>query len=601
MSSKNSDIIIPVGRSGQWLTKCIECSPTRKKKNAKTLSINCDTGLYNCHHCEDSGKLNSHKEIQVSEQPKTYELPKPSGLKVSDKMVKYFESRKISSATIQRFQITESTHFFPDASEKMNAINFNYREEENGPVVLIKYRSGLKNFAMSKNSKLTLYGLWRVTPETKKIYIVEGEFDVLAAYEADPSEVVLSVPNGASAKTNNLKYIDNSYEFIKHVEHFVIATDGDDPGIKLRNELAGRFGKHRCSYLEFPNGIKDINDLLKEKGKDTVKELMDNPTKWPIEAVIEMDDLIDAVIDYHENGPAEEYQLKTLETTHKHLNLEKEFLVIISGKPGAGKSEFVDYMAYDLAKYSDWKFALWSAENQPPRRYASKLLEKWHGKRRMLNKERVMTNDEIKSGLIEMKKNFTMIAVDEMDLDIDSLINKAKELVFQKGISAFVIDNWAYVEHKYLPGENETKYVERVLTKLRFFCKTHNCSIWLIAHPKQLQRKRDGTYPVPTLYDISGSAHFYNKCDIGIVVDREQNYTADIHIQKIRFQHDNNTLPEGPITLAWDRASTHYKDKQGPPEFKGKPPINPSEPLSGQRLIEIAYGEEDDDTDDLPF
>lgn len=46
----------------------------------------------------------------------------------------------------------------------------------------------------------------------------------------------------------------------------------------------------------------------------------------------------------------------------------------------------------------------------------------------------------------------------------------------------------------------------------------YNVHVWLVAHPRQLQDYISSK--PPTLYDISGSAHFYNKCDAGIVVHR---------------------------------------------------------------------------------
>ena len=47
--------------------------------------------------------------------------------------------------------------------------------------------------------------------------------------------------------------------------------------------------------------------------------------------------------------------------------------------------------------------------------------------------------------------------------------------------------------------------------------------VWLVAHPKQLQQWKG---EAPGLYDISGSAHFNNKADNGLVVHR--NFNASI-------------------------------------------------------------------------
>ncbi|KAK9092746.1 hypothetical protein Syun_027657 [Stephania yunnanensis] len=64
-------------------------------------------------------------------------------------------------------------------------------------------------------------------------------------------------------------------------------------------------------------------------------------------------------------------------------------------------------------------------------------------------------------------------------------------------------------------GETEIEYVSRMLTKIKRFAQHHSCHVWFVAHPRQLQQWNSGP---PNLYDISGSAHFINKCDNGIVI-----------------------------------------------------------------------------------
>ena len=59
-----------------------------------------------------------------------------------------------------------------------------------------------------------------------------------------------------------------------------------------------------------------------------------------------------------------------------------------------------------------------------------------------------------------------------------------------------------------------------------------------------LKMKKDpasGKYPVPGLYDISGSAAFYNKADFGIAIerDRERDITR-VHVHKVKFRHLGN-------------------------------------------------------------
>jgi len=61
-------------------------------------------------------------------------------------------------------------------------------------------------------------------------------------------------------------------------------------------------------------------------------------------------------------------------------------------------------------------------------------------------------------------------------------------------------------------------------------------AVFLIAHPAKPYRNKDGSFPIPTMHDISGSRNFFAITDNGIVVHRDINNPgeSEIHIQKVR-------------------------------------------------------------------
>lgn len=85
------------------------------------------------------------------------------------------------------------------------------------------------------------------------------------------------------------------------------------------------------------------------------------------------------------------------------------------------------------------------------------------------------------------------------------------------GIRGLVIDPYNELDHQRPPGVSETEYVSQMLTKIKRFAQHYDAHVWFVAHPKQLQQWRGDA---PNLYDISGSAHFVNKADNGVVVHR---------------------------------------------------------------------------------
>ena len=81
--------------------------------------------------------------------------------------------------------------------------------------------------------------------------------DVASLYEVGIKNVV-SVPNGAN---DNDDFWINSEKYIKDIESFVIAVDNDEKGNELKNAIAHRLGRHRCTFIDFEG--KDANDDLK--------------------------------------------------------------------------------------------------------------------------------------------------------------------------------------------------------------------------------------------------------------------------------------------------------------------------------------------------
>jgi len=111
--------IHPIGNSDNQKLKCPKCSESRKNKNDRPLSISLSKGLYNCHNCGWSGNVKFKAK-------KDFIKPIETILPLSEKVISYFESRRISKPTLDNWKISESIQFFPSANKKMTAINFNY-------------------------------------------------------------------------------------------------------------------------------------------------------------------------------------------------------------------------------------------------------------------------------------------------------------------------------------------------------------------------------------------------------------------------------------------------------------------------------------------
>jgi len=135
--------------------------------------------------------------------------------------------------------------------------------------------------------------------------------------------------------------------------------------------------------------------------------------------------------------------------------------------------------------------------------------------------------------------------MDEEDYSVDMVLDGAKQLIKSRGIRALVIDPYNKLEYQAGKGENETQYISRFLDKLQMFARFNNILVILVAHPRKMQ-KNQGKFDIPTLYDISGSAHFYNKADYGLCIYRKgkgedqgggYENMIECHVQKVKFKH----------------------------------------------------------------
>jgi twinkle protein len=109
---------------------------------------------------------------------------------------------------------------------------------------------------------------------------------------------------------------------------------------------------------------------------------------------------------------------------------------------------------------------------------------------------------------------------------------------------------------------NETEYVSQILGRVRRFAENHGVHVWFVAHPSIMRRegKADSPLPLPTLYDISGSANWANKADLGVVVHRDPGadpYRTEIHVRKVRFKSVGKV---GAVALRWDRGTGCYSE-----------------------------------------
>lgn len=536
-------IEIPYGRnSGNIKVYCPQCREQRHDKRDKSLSVNLSTGTFNCHYCGYSGCALEHTEdekkqwmerqpwfnpVPIRKKKTEYKKPSPrpsTGL--SDRLLGWFRSRGISEQTVKAMHITEGEEWMPQKNGKANTVQFNYYK--NGELVNTKFRTGDKCFKLCTGAELLPYNIDAIKG-TKECIITEGEMDALSFYECGRTDVV-SVPNGANA---NLSYLDDYIEdYFEDKETIFIASDSDTKGVLLRDELLRRFGAEKCRLVEYGDGCKDANEHLQKYGKESLLKCLETATEVKLEGIFTVKDFEESLDAIFENGLQKGVTIGH-ENFDRLCSFETKRLCIVTGIPQSGKSEFIDEILERLNMRYGWKSAVFSPENAPLAYHASKLIEKFTGKK---FSKRCLSLGEYQQVKEHLDTNFFFICPAE-NFKLDTILERAKYLVRRRGIKILVIDPYNRLENEQ-GRQNETQYISGVLDRLTTFAQQNDVMVILMAHPTKPTRNKDGVIEAPTLYDISGSANFFNKADFGIVVHRNRiQNTVEVHIQKVKFRH----------------------------------------------------------------
>ena len=541
---------------------------------------------------------------------------------LTEEMVSFFASRGISRGTLERNKVSAIDAYDPKLKQNSMVIGFPYYSHD--LLVNVKFRTLDKRFWQSKGAEKMLYGLNDVLGQNE-IIIVEGEMDKLALEEAGITNVV-SVPDGAPARVKEgelpsaeedtkYSYLWNSRAWLDQAVRIVIATDNDAPGDALAEELARRLGRERCWRVRWPltkkdhefvsasfgedEGMvkdtrdedfsnvgsgnegpgnpaedvayyrKDANEVLMKDGPEMLQNFIESAEPLPIRGLLQFHEYYDDIIKYYYLELKDGQGVKTGWTSlDKYYRVVPGELTIVTGVPNSGKSEWIDALLCNLSEQHGWQFAMCSMEKRATD-HARQLAEKYIGKPFFdLPYSRGtprMSFAELDGALDWVDDRFHLIRYEDDELpSVDWVLEVARAAVYRHGIRGLVIDPYNELDHQRPSSMSETEYVSKMLTKVKRFAQTAGVHVWFVAHPRQLHQWKG---EAPNLYDISGSAHFINKADNGIVVHRNRDPDNDspdsveILVRKVRNKAAGTI---GTCELSYDRRNGRYVDRDDP-------------------------------------
>ncbi len=460
-----------------------------------SFAINLETGAYQCFRQNKCGIKGSFFDFQrlLGDEPfikreKTYSLPITKPERVNEKVYQWFEKRKISQSTVDKFPIGLS----PDGQ----SIMFLYRKESK--LINIKYRlMDEKKFYSEKDCKHVLWDQDNVKGDI--LYITEGEVDSMALSEYGITGV--SIPSGVS----DLSWIENDWKFLEQFKEIYLLMDNDKAGQSSIENIVNRLGKWRCKSVILP--YKDVNEcLINGLSKEDFQNCIDNAIEFNISELKHCDYFVDEINEY-KNNP---YKLfGTVTSTFKLTEILKGWrageLSVWTGQNGAGKSTFLSQEVVHLLRQGK-KVCMGSFE-MPPKKYLFWLIKQ------ALKKNEVSDYD-VNSVLNEFAENLFIIDF-VGEIELKTLFEILQFGAMKYGIDFYVIDSLMKIK---LSTDSNKLYGEQknFVNKLADFVKEFKCHVHLVAHPRKGKADEYET----NKSDIAGSGDITNIADNVLMVYR---------------------------------------------------------------------------------
>ncbi len=457
------------------------------------------------------------------------------------------EARGLDIEVIERLGVDSSDRLGPDTI----AIPY-FRGDQ---LVGTKYRTiaGEKRFSQEVGSEQILYNrdcLSDPNLEGQPIIVTEGEVDCWSALQCGFARSV-SVPAGAPT-TEVGDRASAKYGFVDDMPAIaegatiILAVDGDEPGSALRADLALRLGARRCKWVKYPKGCKDLNDALQKFGPRGVVETI-NRAQWIVGNVYRMSDIppVAYARPYDSGFPG----------LSPHYRLRLGDLCVVTGIPSHGKSAWVGDIACRMAMQQDWPVCFASFEQSPTLDHR-RMLRSWYGGGLVnsLDAETLERADEW------IERQFSFVVPDsESYPTFPWVMERFAASALRYGTRLFVLDPWNELEHDRPKDISITEYTGTALRDIKAFARKYEAHFIVVAHPTKL-KKEDGKMPIPSLYDISDSAHWSNKADVGIIIHRKDEVETLIRIAKSRYHQEIGKPGDISARYVWQRASYEAMD-----------------------------------------
>ena len=347
-----------------------------------------------------------------------------------------------------------------------------------------------------------------------RLIVNEGEKDTLTLLEAG-FQYVISVPNGAA--TDLKKIFEAFIPWLDQVDEFVICGDTDLPGRTLVKHLTDYFGA-RSLLVHLPGDCKDINDVMTTYGPEVVREIIHSACPVRSADIVTVNeresDIMNVLHGEYDHGYEVGYGPLTNHVFHP---TDQGGLIIVTGKPNAGKTDFLNDLTCRLMAKTGRHVCYLSFEVPDKNKHLAHLVHLMLGK---VNTTQY-TLEQLQPLITYLDSHTVHIDFQEASPTPDNIIARAEQVRRKMPLEYLVIDPYLFMEVDNGQGTTETQSIKSMLTRMQTWGRNNQVWVIIVAHPRKLA-KLSGRNELEDIdmYTIAGSANWANLADFIFSISR---------------------------------------------------------------------------------
>lgn len=465
-------------------------------------------------------------------------------LKNSQVAQDYLEKhRGLSKDTVDHFKLGY------DSERNAIAIPVFKRDE----LVNIKYRfidPNESRYSSEKNAESWMFNDNGVdkAKERGAVLICEGQFDLMSIWQVGITNVISS-SSGKDAYGSWIELLDN-------IPKIYIALDNDKGGRESARKIAERLGVEKCMEVVYPEGIKDANEYFKKHTKDEFKELLRKARPFYTYQFKGVGDVINSLRDKKDDTISVE--LLPL------VKIEKDWLLILSGKSNAGKTSIALNMANELVN-KDIPTLILPFERgieTVGKRFLQVRFDKTIQQFLDLSSSEW---DNITNDCLDLPLYFAMPKKD----DVVATILKSKRIF---GTKVVIVDHLDYLV-RHTSGSKEAE-IGNTLQELKRIAEEHGIIMLIVTHIRKIEQAGSMCKRKPGIEDLKGSSSLYQDPECVAMITAEQEGTIKVDIVKNKGEMtskeynfnvatgkaSSGLIPVGTIATKSDVATTGWGD-----------------------------------------